>query len=237
MLFTLENFIKDIENIKKGITKKMTDKEILKYININFKKVVNKYYESFKIDARKYYNERNKYNKAIFNIAKKSMNELKNAFKNEEIKKHINFEIMSSFNAKLNLIGESDIDIGCLEKNLDESKLFQIISVLEKLGYTHTYILNPQSINNKYYAFSKFVKINSKDKIEVEVKIRDYDYSLPVLELHNYLDNKLTDKERISYTFLKSVLKNHSKEYYNMLKTMIFNTYFYYVKGGFVLNL
>ncbi len=221
------NIIKQLQDIDKISKKEKNVKKALKFIN----KVMNtdifpQIYNKHKTEILKYYKKRNKYNKKVDKVSKKVLKELELAFKNFPHK--YEFHIMSSFKAKTNLIGESDVDVGLLIENLDEKKLFEAIKILNEIEYKYVHILETNI--NKYYSFEKIVS-----EIEIEVKIRDLKQTESVLLLHNYLDTKLTDKERAIITYSKYILKKIDKNAYKLIKSMCYNMYFYYIKNSFII--
>ena len=144
----------------------------------------------------------------------------------EETKYDITLRIMSSYNARLNLIDESDIDIGVLIKDLDAGKLTNIHALLLKDGYTHTKIVNPQDEKKKYYCYEKVV-----DGVEIEIKVRDFDHTQIIVKLHDYLDNDLTEDERIIFTYAKFMLKS-DKILYKYMKMIIYAYASYYIPNA-----
>jgi hypothetical protein len=209
--------------------------------NDNFMKIVYEYEKYIIEEATKYYHERNKQNEKLYEIVNEAKTILTDAFINM---KDIEIHLMSSIGAKLNLMNESDIDFGCLVKDLDEVKLFEVGKILNENGFIMDHITNPLVPHNKYYSFVRFFPVRDSDEsIEVESKVRDMSYSQTILKLHHILDNDLSEKDRILITYIKYLLKingkNNSsiKKYYNIFKAMLYNYYFYYVDGGFLLKI
>jgi len=226
----------DLDNLYSISSQEDNPKTALKLINktmlTDIFPILQKKYSK---EMNKYYNRRNKYNKHVHRLAKYATKELNKAF--EKYNHKHEFHIMSSFMSATNLIGESDVDFGLLIDDLDEEKLFEAIKILNELGYKFGYIMNPTIPTNKYYAFEKFI-----DGIEFEVKIRDTKLTQTVLQLHNYLNTKLTPDERKIVTYAKYILKNLSKENkldiraYKLFKTMFYEAYYYYIKNGTLLR-
>jgi hypothetical protein len=227
-------FNKTLEKLDED-AKKMDTKSALEYVN---KEVTTKLLPELKkwdLEANKYTEERDKQNEDIQKLANHTTTILRNEL--EKLNFTTSVKLMSSLTAKTNLIGESDIDIAILVKNLDEDKLFQIIKKLEGQGYRFDYIFNANKIDNKYYSFIKTV-----DGIPIEVKVRDLDFSLPIVQLHDYLDSKLTNEERRIITFAKYKLKELSKILRNHIiymrfKKIIYEGYFYYIPNNFRINM
>lgn len=135
-----------------------------------------------------------------------------------DIQFDIDVVIMSSYQARLNLINDFDIDVGLLVKNLDDYKLHFLHQYLENNGYKFTKTINPTNIKNCYHSFQK--KINN---IEVEIKVRDMNYSKIIVDLHDYLDNNLSEEERALFTYAKYQLKKlNDSTGYKCIKKLIY---------------
>lgn len=237
----LNELTKELSNLHESAYATNNNTKGISMIHSNFWNILNKYRSNFYDDAKKYFIKRDEYNENSLRIADEQLISINKELNNKI--KNIKFDliIMSSVKAQLNLIGESDIDIGCLVKDLNEVKLFTIAKELNIMGFKFDHTLNPFVKKNKYYAFTKLVDINENEQIEIEVKVRDYQYSQVVVQLHDHLDNKLTEDERIILTYLKYIYKKQAKETgnkknYKIFKTIIYNNYFYYVPGAFLLS-
>jgi hypothetical protein len=192
------------------------------------------------IEGMKYYQKREEYNKKLDKIAKSVFKLLEKETKSLDFKFEIKF--MSSYNSKLNLIGDSDIDIGFLVRDLDMDKLFKITMILNRLGFMATgKKTNKNYLKASYYSYEKM--IGEKEKIEIEFKIRDLEGSKAVTLLHERLNNDLSKKERIIWTWLKKLSKDIAKkdktrgEFYKRVKQTIYNYYFYGIKNAYYLEL
>lgn len=152
--------------------------------------------------------------------------------------KRIAIKLMSSIGAKLNVIGESDIDFGICVINLNDSfgildqTLLERIEVeLLKLGYVYSHAFNAENPKNRYFSFTKIV-----DGIEVEAKVRDYATTEVFLRLHERLDNSLTDEQITLYTYAKYLLSQDKEDRraYKNFKKILYESVFYGVDGAFV---
>lgn len=194
---------------------------------------------TFSDEAREYVQKRNEYNVSLFVLASDVIKLMKDLFCDMEC---VSVHIMSSLNAKLNLIGESDIDIGLLVDGLNNDdmslndELFQQIKLMIETTTEFKFenVFNEIDPTNRYYSF-----VNMIDGIEVELKVRDKVTSQTILELHNYLDNVLDEESKIFITYAKFLLKKHQKEYntqsYKKFKQVLYEACFSYVEGGFLM--
>jgi hypothetical protein len=143
-------------------------------------------------------------------------------------------QIASSYSAKMNLIGESDIDYFILFDELTTERLIQISQVLQKYNFTFDKI-GVKTIVNTYYIYNTFI-----NDIEVEFKVRDYKNSSAVRSLHDFIDNKLNVNLKILFTYAKYQLKLKSKVDksflgYNYFKTLFYNYCFKDIKNPFLI--
>lgn len=161
----------------------------------------------------KYWNQRNAYNQRISPIVSRELLVLQRSlggkYRIDSIK------LMSSYSARTNLSGISDIDIGIIVARLDESMVRLIQGFLESQDY--------QFIKKMagYYCYNKTI-----DQIEIEVKVRDLDKSLHVIQLHDYLDNVCEEKEKIIFTYLKYQahgVKDIYPKLYSFVKILFYN--------------
>ncbi|XWV25878.1 putative orfan [Tupanvirus soda lake] len=220
-LFGLYQISKDIFSVRK-----------------NMKPFIKKLFEAHDKIAEEYFVAREDYNSKMLDIANRKINELTLCFVNCDI--HTEFIMTSSLNAGTNLVGESDIDISMLVSKLDESAMHQITLQLEKMGFVYNKFVNPSQILNCYYSFSKI-----DGNVEFEIKVRDKENSATVLALHDYMENNLTNEERMAITYGKFLFKNLSKhslievekKSYAIFKKMVYEMYFAKIEGGFMLEL
>jgi hypothetical protein len=189
-------------------------------------------------EAEKYYQEREEYsNKTVDPVNEKVkiiIENIKEDYKqlhNEEITS----TVASSYSAKMNLIGESDIDYFILFEPMTIEKVIQISQLLNKYDFKFEKIGSKTDSKNMYYIYNQFI-----DDSEVEIKVRDLNNSTAVVGLHDYLDNKLDQHLKILMTYAKYQLKLKAKEDqsfkgYNILKTLIYNYCFKDIKDAFFL--
>ena len=187
-------------------------------------------------DAEKYYKEREEYskkkvdpvNEQVKNIMKKMKEEYKELFNDE-----YTYSVASSYSAKMNLIGESDIDYFILFKPLTTEKLIRMSQLLERYNFKFDKVRNLDKVDNVYYVYNQII-----DDIEVEVKVRDLYYSRSVVALHDYIDNKLEERVKILLTYAKYQLKLKSKQDksfrgYDYFKTLFYNYCFKDINDSF----
>jgi hypothetical protein len=193
--------------------------------NIFNEKVVS-FLEEYTDRANEYYKQREEYsNKNVDPVNEKVKVIIKN-IKSEYLKlfnEELTYSVASSYSAKMNLIGESDIDYFILFKPLTTEKLIKISQLLEKYNFKFQKIRNSDKVDIVYYVYDQVI-----DGIEVEVKVRDLMYSRSVVALHNYIDNKLDHNLKVLLTYAKYQLKLKSKEDksfkgYDMFKTIFYN--------------
>jgi hypothetical protein len=236
----VKNLIEDVSFISREY-RKVYQQSIPKALSINKEYthlfLLDKYEknERIKFDAQKYYNEREKYNIEIQKIFDECIKEVKRIL--SSISYRYKLQSMSSF-PKFNLIDDSDIDLGLLVYYLDKNKLFELTKILVDNGYHLNGItVNKQAPGADAYRFGKTI-----NKIEVEIKIRDYQYSQPLIELHDKLDNKLCNYEYIYWTYHKLLLKNISKTdkkikpIYDDFKRILYHVYFDGIDNSFIFD-
>lgn len=208
--------------------------EKLKHMAKSFNDILIPALECYSKNAKEYILIRDENNVKLFSLLSNVIKQLENVFSMYDLI----VRPMSSICAKLNLINESDIDVGILVKNLNidsenlDIKLFESIKVLlEQNGFIFDHIFNENVPSNRYYSFVKYV-----DDVEIEVKVRDYDTSLIILQLHEKLNNNFTEKEIQLLTYAKYLMKQHSdKTAYQNLKKIIYESVFSQIEGGFLL--
>lgn len=182
-------------------------------------------------EAKEYYNKRKQYSKEVVDpVAKKAKKEMKEILK-EYGDKDVEYQVASSYSAKMNLIKESDVDFFILLKPMTDKKVEKIKTILEKHDFEFEKVGSPNTVN-AYHIFNKDV-----DGVEVEFKVRDYEASKALQGLHDYLDHKLNKELKILITYTKSVLKaSGNKEVYNKFKTIYFNVCFKDVPGAYYIR-
>ncbi len=174
--------------------------------------------------AHKYYIKRSKHDDKLEKIQEKAIKELRCTLKNDECLKNLNFVIipMSSFSAKTNLVGESDIDVGILIKNIDEDKAVCIANILGRIKYILSDIRQKDKASKKHWVFQKFFQ-----KVEIECKVRDKDGFAEMIKMHRYTDNKMKRNTKIYSTYIKYLLKKNNKKVYENFKMI------YYCNAGY----
>jgi hypothetical protein len=176
-------------------------------------------------EAETYYNQRELFNEEINPNIEKF-----NAFVADMIC-NVDFKLdllpMSSY-PKLNLINDSDYDLGLLVHDLDMEKLFILTQILIKNKFTMESITkNKENPGGNAYRFSIVF-----EDIECEVKIRDFDNVQAVIELHKNL-NALSKEESMFLTYHKYQFKQYKKDHYLNFKIFIYHVYFNKVSGAF----
>jgi len=192
--------------------------------------------QNYKNDAKEYYQKREDYSNKVVDPVNKKVSKILMDVKNEfetKFNDHFDYQVASSYSAKMNLIGESDIDYFILFKPLTDERTIKISQILTKHGFEFDKTINPHQKHNTYFVFNTII-----DDVEVEFKVRDYYYSKNVIELHDYIDNKLDKDLKILLTFAKYQLKLKSKEDknfkgYNMFKTIFYNYCFKGIEDAF----
>lgn len=190
--------------------------DALKYIKDQMEKIIYPELKSYMCEAYFYSTKRD-----IENMRKsKNINEIFCGL--NELASSIKFSviplIMSSYQAKLNLIDDSDLDIGFLVENLDDMKLDVLHNCLEKNGYKFIREIGQKDTNNYYLSYQKYIY-----GIEVEVKVRDKCKSKSIIDLHYFLDNNLSEEERSLFTYAKYELKKLGDQIgYKCMKKLIY---------------
>jgi len=156
---------------------------------------------------------------------------------------------MSSLCAGLNLITESDIDFGLLIQDLntpthtiDYDKFNNVKETLLENGYIYSMAFNETNYKNRYFSFIKYINendANNNTKIEIEIKVRDYDTAQSLVKLHNILDNNLSETQKKYYTYMKYICKNLDKtnkgyKYYAKIKKIIYEAHWVGIENAFV---
>jgi hypothetical protein len=179
--------------------------------------------------------ERDQQNVPIEELARQEIAKLCELFGGDN---RVSIKHMSSFFARLNLPGESDVDIGlCIngfndEKGeIDKEYYEKIVNMLNGLKYEHSHDFNPEDPSNRYFSFEQII-----DDIEFEVKVRDYETTLVFLRLHDQLDNHLTEEQITLYTYMKYLLSRdkNDKTTYKYFKKILYESAFCGVEGAFV---
>lgn len=225
-----------IKEIKDEVTISLSYTDIIGLEMINTYMLTKLYPEllRFRLEAEEYAILRNNTNDIILKIANDTLEFLKCKFSDTP---ETSLHIMSSINAGVNLIGESDIDIGILVTDLDEVKLEIINKKLAEFGWKYSHTINPELDEKKYHCFTNII-----NGIEVEIKVRDNKNSLPVLRLHEYMDTRMTSEQRTIFTYAKLKFKElskiqNNKQTYMLFKKILHETFFYYIDGGYLFDI
>jgi len=209
----------------------------LQDVNALTKPFVHRLYETHKENADTYFLLREKHNVEIIKRSDEMVAFLADLFERNNIRTEI--IPTSSIYAGTNLIFDSDSDISVLVDNCTES-VGVISPILESAGFVFEKLVNPNEKRNAYYSFTQTI-----DNIEFEIKVRDRIDSKAIMGLHKHIEEKLTQTERIAITYAKYLFKKESKTSsetrakmsYAIFKKLIYEMYFYYVDGGFMLEL
>ena len=230
-------------NIKKFISliKKIMKKSLIDYYSKSKKLSVRKRYrglsnsfdeiitlakEYFNNKAIIYYKKRKKQDKKLEKIQSKAIYEINKCINDCECyKKHkINYKLIpaSSFSAKTNLINESDIDFAILVKDNNWNKTVCISNALGRCGYIFNDLRNTNNEKLTHWVFQKYI-----NNVEIEGKVRDLDGFKELLKMHNYLDKKMNENDKIIITYIKYILKKNDETAYSDFKQ------FYYCNAGY----
>ena len=229
-----DNRFEELENLIKSIydeSRVMSDKNGLKHVKTKMQNdVINYMRDNYKEEATEYIKARNENNKNIKNIIERVYKNLQQEIDKLKIKNEKSMEIMSSY-PNLNLIMDSDIDIGIMIKNLDDKIYNKIKVLLLRLGFEEGEIyINPVNNTNRYYRFLKNI-----DKMEFEIKLRDKDDTALMIEMHKKIHENITPKEEKYFTYLKYLMKKKGKPgYYLYTKALIAETFFCDVNGSYM---
>lgn len=191
-------------------------------------------------EAKEYYLKREEYSKKNVDPVNEKVKDIIKRLTDEYSKRYdddFTSQVASSYSAKMNLIGESDIDYFILFRPLTQERLINISQLLEKYNFTFDKIMNKEKVNNIYYVYNTII-----DDIEVEIKVRDIFYTKSVIQLHNFIDNELDKDTKILLTYAKYLLKSKSKEDksfkgYNLFKTLFYNYCFKDIEDSFYITI
>lgn len=229
----LDNIYSNIKAKNKNISEEIT--KIYKLFNKNVVPLLEK--EQKAVSA--YYARREEYSVKVVDLVNEKVKKILQEI-SEEYKKIYNdsftTQVASSYSAKMNLIGESDIDYFILFNNLTQERLINISQLFNKYNFKFDKVGgNVKTVNNVYYIFSNVI-----DDVEVEFKVRDINISKAVIDLHQFIDNKLDKNLKILLTYAKYQLKIKSKldksfQGYNYFKTLFYNYCFKGIKNAFLI--
>ncbi len=236
--YTMDNFVKTINQICTSQLSINNNKDGLMHMQTNMNTQIIPYLKTRLAKANNYRIKRDEYNINVveqMNIMQQKLNEL--FVNNENI---VEIKLMSSLGAHLNLINDSDVDFGILVKNLNNDdttinqEIFSAISnKLLEIGFEKEKDFIGHDYTNRYFPYTIII-----DGVEFEAKIRDYDTSKTIIDLHNYLDNNLTEEQITLFTFCKFILKEydltHGTISYKQFKKILYEYCFSFIEGGFV---
>lgn len=205
--------------------------------NVLYRQIVPHIKTLHESNAWSYRTKRDEENVTLFALLEKTIRLLNLTYSDDTV----HSTPMSSICARMNLIGESDIDIGILVKGLnlpngaiDESLFDNVTEKIKKLGYRYSHTFNEHVSNNRYFSFCQMI-----DGIEMELKVRDYDTAAAILRLHNWLDTRLSDEDITIFTYTKYLLKIYDNQmgttYYKKFKKILYEAMFHCVGGTHLL--
>ena len=113
-------------------------------MNDGFNKIMKHIDENYQKEAISYYKKRSLKDKKLNEIQSEALIEIKNCLKQSLCNKNIEYDIISasSFTAKTNLIGESDLDFLILVKKINEDKAICFGNALGNYKYILSEIRN-----------------------------------------------------------------------------------------------
>lgn len=220
------NFITSVKNkmdksLKTFYSKKdnLTNRKRYKGLSKTFDEILEIVDDNFLQEAKKYYRERSKMDKKLLAIQNKSIKEIKKCI----ILDKKDYEIVpaSSFSARMNLIGESDIDIVIMIKKMNINKVISISNSLGSCNYKLSDIRGNIDDINIHWVLNKYF-----DGVEIECKIISDRGFVSPLKMHTYLDNIMDKNKKILATYTKYLLLQEKKAYSNFKK-------FYYCNAGY----
>jgi len=233
----VEKLTIELEKIYKNIDKNNDDVNEINKIYLLFEQNVIPILEKEKEKAISYYKRReifsNKVVDPVNEKVKKIIQEISDYYQ-KTFNHSFTTQVASSYSAKMNLIGESDIDYFYLFKNLSTENLIQISQIFQKYNFMFEKT-GGKTLTNTYYIYNTII-----DNVEVEFKVRDLENSSAVIQLHDFIDNKLDNNIKILFTYAKYQLKLKSKVDksflgYNYFKTLFYNYCFKDIKNPFLI--
>jgi len=213
--------------------------EELGILHKKFEQDVLSFVKNYTKEAKEFYEKREAYSNKVVDPVNEKVKKIIISL-TDEYKKKFNdkftTQVASSYSSKMNLIGESDIDYFILFKPLTQERLVNMSQLLTKYNFNFDKIINKDKVDNIYYVFATEI-----DGVEVEFKVRDYYYAKGVIELHDYIDNKLDYDIKVLLTYVKYQLKLKSKEDksfkgYNLFKTVFYNYCFKDIEDAFYIK-
>jgi hypothetical protein len=206
-------------------------KKISPVIKKDFDKIYDMASDIYTDSADQYFGKREKYNTVLIKAAAAKLAPINKELKEKEIK--FVLTMMSSVSSGTNLIGDSDVDYGLLVDQLDIPKIFQISTVLSKFGFVPVKYSDQGNKKAFQLRYGSTLQIGKKS-VDIEIKVRDYAGSLPVLKLHKKLDSLPIDKKKL-ITYLKRNLQSFPVVY-KKFKSILFSRYFCSIPGSYFLG-
>jgi hypothetical protein len=177
-------------------------------------------------EDKEYIKKRDHMNKELKKGANKVLSFVRSLF--PEFK---TIEFMSSFTARTNLAEakDMDVDIGVFIPRMTDAKLQKAFETIE----SHKFKCSRNIVANQYYSCEFVI-----DGIEYEVKFRPANKtSFAVLELHERMDS-LPKQTQDKITIIKKKLKAMpTKKHYQIFKTLVYNSQFAGIPGGFIIQI
>lgn len=207
----MEQFVQELVEIHQNSSDNET---VRKNMEPFLNKLELKYWE----EAVDYYQKREEYNNSLAKLAEEKMGQLENLMKENGIQADI--VNTSSLTAGLNLVNDSDIDITVLVDGLTPKLKEQFEKILDNFTC--------QGMVHGYYLFSQ-----KTPDVEFEIKLRERDVAMPIIRLHQRMD-QLTQKEKIIITYGKLLF--HKTPLYYTFKMLVYNMYFADVEGCYMLD-
>ena len=200
----------------------MSEEERLKGIHDFFVEKLESVWHKDSVAIQKYIEERKKTNEQLQIVQDTMLPEITQMFAPIKPLGQIIPIAGSSFTARTNLIGESDLDFNIPVPDMDQKKLLQMAVQCGKYGYKFADIRNVDSPGVNY-VFSKWVEDEVLGKVEIEVKLN---HAIPYMEVmdkvHKYLDTdpRLTDEHKNAITWIKHNFKELPKKFRNRNTTL-----------------
>ncbi len=229
---------KEIKNSKELLKKnrKLVDEFLIKEYNINEFAI---YHANFYYMNKELINNRD-----LYEICENFYTEAR--FLQSSLNYDIELKFMISY-PNLNLLKDSDVDLGIMVKNLDNIKLYEISIILFMCGYEYKgkiidieplNISSYKNIKNNFYCYI-FEKIINNIKIEIKVK------DMIKLQTLFNLDNKINNLTRKEYTFWayhnyllkeESKINKSLKKMYEEFKLILYYYYLVEINNTFLLR-
>lgn len=222
ILKTLSDEMNDIINSNYKKSQNKTVAQRYRGLSEGYQKILKVIKKNYIREAKQYYIKRSKLDKKLEKIQTSIVRELKNCVSEAKCvaEQKIQCDIVpaSSFSARTNLIGESDIDFLMLVKDNNTDKAICLANTLGQHGYKLSEIRNKHDQRVIHWVFNKYV-----DNVEIEVKVRDHDGFKEILKMHIYTDKKMSEEDKILATFGKALFKQFDKKAYDNFKQLYYS--------------